>query len=509
MTIMYSEKFRVLLPLRLLLTLGALFYFTYANGQSIDITTICNADIWPQNFSGYTGKTKIGVNDTVQVVRANNHYGNLRYEIFYNGVSYFITKNDADKLSLIKDGDPVNYWKFFNLRYKVYGNLATSGQQYDLRAELEGECLEFERRIQREGFLFNDGYLENYLQSVLNSLYSKQIIAGKRQGELNVRVLKSSSPNITILPNGTMYVNVGFLSLLRNEEELKAVMLHEIAHFVLDHSIVNLDKIKREEARLTFWSSVATMTAAATEFYFATKHDVFFGGNLTYLTALSSVLYSDAVLERMGIQYTQEQEQEADECATLLLQCHNVNPNALLSVFNRLKYYYTQIGDFASIEGSGSHPSLQSRINRFDEGDVVMPDEPSFQARVSLANSYAGALEFYENHYFTCVERLSVNIRNNTAEEADYVLSAMALSKLPSVSTDSLALAYLNKAESLNVNPVKTVYKQKALTFLRLSRKDEAITELKKYIATLQVNEEDNEIEWAKNMVFRAHLLPN
>ena len=506
---MYCNKFSTNKTYRFLLTLGVLICLTHANGQNIDIKTIGTADIWPQNYSGYTSRTKIGVFDTVEVVRANNQYGNLRYEILYKGVSYFITKNDADNLSLVSDGDPVNYWKFFNLKYEVYGNLATSGQQYDLRAELEDECLEFERSLQREGFLFNDGYLENYLQSILNSLYSKQIIAGKRQGELNVRVLKNNSPNAFILPNGTMYVNVGLLSLLRNEDELKAVMLHEIAHFVLDHNVVNLNKLKREEARLAFWSSVATMTAAATEVYFAAKHDVFFGGNLTYLTALTSVLYSDAVLERMGIQYSQEQEQQADECATHLLRCHNINPNALLSLFNRLKNYYTEIGDFASIEGSGSHPSLQSRINRFEEINDLLPQESSFQVKVSLANSYAGALEFHNNHYTTCIDRLAVNIQNNTAEESDYVISAMALSKLPTENADSLALAYLNKAETLNVNPINEVFKQKALVLLRLNRNNDAEAELRKYIASLYEGEDDQEIEWANNLIFKAQLLQN
>jgi hypothetical protein len=56
-----------------------------------------------------------------------------------------------------------------------------------------------------------------------------------------------------------------------------------------------------------------------------------------------------------------------------------------------------------------------------------------------------------------------VNINNNTAEESDYVLAAMALSKVPYPDADSVALNYLSKAEDLNVNPVLTLCKQKDL----------------------------------------------
>ena len=135
--------------------------------------------------------------------------------------------------------------------------------QWHVFFQLEGECLEFERNLEAEGFIFQDAYLENYLQSILNGLHSKEFIVGKRQGELNVKVLKDNSLNAFILPNGTMYINVGLLAVLQNEDELKAVMLHELAHFILDHYIVNLGKLKKEEARLAFWSSVATATAAA------------------------------------------------------------------------------------------------------------------------------------------------------------------------------------------------------------------------------------------------------
>ena len=485
----------------------ALAFLTNASGQNIDITTICKGDIWPQNYAGFTGRTKIGINDTVQVIGTNMQNGILRYEIIYKGVNCYVIKNDIERLVLLDDTNANNLWRYFNLKYEVYGNISTSGQQYDLRAELEGECLEFERNLEAEGFIFQDAYLENYLQSILNGLHSKEFIVGKRQGELNVKVLKDNSLNAFILPNGTMYINVGLLAVLQNEDELKAVMLHELAHFILDHYIVNLGKLKKEEARLAFWSSVATATAAATEVYLAAKHDVFFGGNLAYLTAISSVLYSDAVMSRLGIQFSLEQEQQADECASKLLVCYGINQRALQSAFNRIKGYYSEIGDYASIDGSSTHPSLQSRINRFDESDSILSNDIRYQVRVSLANSYAAALDYYDNHFTTCLARLKVNINNNTAEESDYVLAAMALSKVPSIDADSVALKYLSTAEDLNVNPVISLSKQKALVLLRLKRNEEAVLELKKYISLLHEDENPQEIAWAKNILFKAQLL--
>jgi hypothetical protein len=56
----------------------ALAFLTNASGQNIDITTICKGDIWPQNYAGFTGRTKIGINDTVQVIGTNMQNGILR-----------------------------------------------------------------------------------------------------------------------------------------------------------------------------------------------------------------------------------------------------------------------------------------------------------------------------------------------------------------------------------------------------------------------------------------------
>ena len=83
----------------------------------------------------------------------------------------------------------------------------------------------------------------------------------------------------------------------------------------------------------------------------------------------------------------------------------------------------------------------------------------------------------------------------------------MALSKVPYPDADSVALNYLSKAEDLNVNPVLTLCKQKALVLLRLKRNEEAVLELKKYISLLHEDENPQEIAWAKNILFKAQLL--
>jgi len=56
----------------------------------------------------------------------------------------------------------------------------------------------------------------------------------------HVKVINSSEVNASSLPGGTLYVNRGMLELLTSEDELAALLGHEIAHVVGRHAINQL-----------------------------------------------------------------------------------------------------------------------------------------------------------------------------------------------------------------------------------------------------------------------------
>ena len=63
-----------------------------------------------------------------------------------------------------------------------------------------------------------------------------QITAGHGKALLRV-----NDENVYMYSNGTMVIHTGLLSALHTEDELVAILSHEIAHFVLDHSVQNVN----------------------------------------------------------------------------------------------------------------------------------------------------------------------------------------------------------------------------------------------------------------------------
>jgi predicted Zn-dependent protease len=56
--------------------------------------------------------------------------------------------------------------------------------------------------------------------------------------EYEFYVLRDPSPNAFALPNGHVYVNTGMLARLDDEDQLAAVLAHEISHVAGHHGII-------------------------------------------------------------------------------------------------------------------------------------------------------------------------------------------------------------------------------------------------------------------------------
>lgn len=102
--------------------------------------------------------------------------------------------------------------------------------EQEQRERIEFQVRELERELEASGVLYGDPALDAYLQSVLERLFPEQ------RGRLRVRVCKDSEFNAFAVPTGNLYVNTGALLRMRNEAELAALLGHEGAHVVRDHS---------------------------------------------------------------------------------------------------------------------------------------------------------------------------------------------------------------------------------------------------------------------------------
>ncbi len=87
--------------------------------------------------------------------------------------------------------------------------------------------------ILSSGKVYFDGTLTDYLNGIVDKLLkSKPDIRSK----IKVYAVKNSSVNAITYPNGYVFVNVGLLATLKNEDQLAYILAHEIVHFAKEHA---------------------------------------------------------------------------------------------------------------------------------------------------------------------------------------------------------------------------------------------------------------------------------
>jgi len=186
------------------------------------------------------------------------------------------------------------------------------------------------------------GKENDYIQKV-GALLAAYSDMRETYGGYHFQILKGNEVNALSTPGGFIFITEGMLKLTENEDELAAVLAHEVAHINLAHGT----KALRQEG----FTSVATKVGAA-----AMKEY----GNQWVSTATSILedrtsLLLDTLITKG---YSRSQEYDADEYAVQLLTRAGYNPQAFVRVLEKMKAQETK-------ESGGifsTHPSTEDRL---------------------------------------------------------------------------------------------------------------------------------------------------
>jgi len=80
--------------------------------------------------------------------------------------------------------------------------------------------------------------LEDYIKSIVSEFSSYQ----DKANNLKILISRDETKNAYMTLNGTLIFNQNFLMILENENQLAAVLAHELGHNILDHSKIKIDK---------------------------------------------------------------------------------------------------------------------------------------------------------------------------------------------------------------------------------------------------------------------------
>lgn len=101
---------------------------------------------------------------------------------------------------------------------------------------------EHERLVASYGGAYDDPELKALIQQVV-----ERLVAASERPDLKYRVtvLNSAAINAFALPDGSLYVTRGLLSLANDTSELSSVLSHEMAHVIARHASIREDQVKQ------------------------------------------------------------------------------------------------------------------------------------------------------------------------------------------------------------------------------------------------------------------------
>lgn len=170
--------------------------------------------------------------------------------------------------------------------------------------------------------------IENYLSEVLTKLYDEEALA---KHNTRIALIASPSPGAAVLPDGLVIWHLGTFDYLESEDEVAAVLAHEMTHLVAQHH--------ETDSKGSFVGDVVDAGKAAIIFSDA-------GSARELITAADSLRWAtDSV---MFPAFTRDQETEADVEAARILVDAGYNADAVRVVLGTLRKYYGDQKEFVA-----------------------------------------------------------------------------------------------------------------------------------------------------------------
>lgn len=421
----------------------------------------------------------------------------------------------VDKINVVKfqPEDKNSFWQSKQLSNGLISYYEKKGYQEELRREQSQEANEYLRELEQSQLFYEDAAIEDYLQCLLLSIAPEQM-AVAREVLPQVRVLKSSSPDMFMLSNNTLLVSTGMLATLDSEDELYAMLSREVAHYVLDHAIITVNKNVARARRAEFWGAVLDGLAAATEEILYERYDYYVPGLVFAANDVVQALVNESIINRMGLDYSVRQEEEADKVAMQFMELMGKDSRALVSALAKINAYYEP----TEREKLPQYASLPKRLEQMGEVKPLEEDR-IYLKKTSGVVSYEAVQQDYNKDYKESRRIATKNIENVMACSDDYLMVARSIMKLSNTpESNEECLTYLEKADETSKTENLNICKMKILLLLRQDKQMDAMDLLHRYQDLLNAmfqqphSEEDArwisaEHSWADKLLERICIL--
>ncbi len=305
----------------------------------------------------------------------------------------------------------------------------------------------------------HDPFLSDYLEQLLYKLVSHSELEDRR---LELITINNPSMNAFAVPGGVIGIHTGLFRYAKSEHQLSSVLAHEIAHLSQRHFARRVEA-QRKNTAATLAGMLASLVLAATV-----------GGD----AGLAGLTASQAASQQSSLNYSRQNEQEADRLGLKTMVSAGMDPRAMSAMFEEMlritRYTGSRPPEFLL-----THPLTENRVadarNRINQ----LPPR-QYLDNLEFHLMRARALIAIDNNASVSLNRFQHELQGNTlnSQAARYgvVLSYIALGN------------YAKAKESLKLllqkSPNNLTYQMADIDLDRAQKKyDRAISKTKKLLA--------------------------
>lgn len=194
------------------------------------------------------------------------------------------------------------------------GELLTPAKQAEYGAMLR-------RELRNYGYLLDDPQLEVWVDDVGRRLGAA---SAQPQQPYTFFLLRDRQINAFATLGGYVGVNAGLVLMAEREDEVAAVLAHEVAHVTQQHVLRGVERTQRDQIPILLGMLAAIVAAQQA------------GGNSAGEATMASVTSAMGLMQQRQINYTRANESEADRLGIRTLSRTGYDIDAMAGMFERM-----------------------------------------------------------------------------------------------------------------------------------------------------------------------------
>ena len=204
------------------------------------------------------------------------------------------------------------------------------------------------RELRNYGYLLEDPLLDDWLQSTGNRLGAN---SDRPEQPYTLFMLRDRQINAFATLGGYIGMNAGLVLTAQREDEVAAVLSHEIAHVTQQHVLRGVERAQRDQIPILLGMLAAIVAAQAA------------GGSSAGDATQAALTSAMALIQQNQINYTRSNESEADRLGIRTLSRSGYDVDAMAGFFERMSFAMrANEGGYSAPDYLRTHPVNTTRI---------------------------------------------------------------------------------------------------------------------------------------------------